>query len=104
MVCRRSQVGKSGESEVRRQNRRAQVPGNSGSNRKPKIRRPPELGSLLASQQRSLERAHLREVPDTLKGARMLEEMPVSGDKRAVQFNCQSQEGGVVKREAELAA
>jgi hypothetical protein len=34
----------------------------------------------------------------------MLEEMPVGGDKRAVQFNCQGQEGGVVKREVKLAA
>jgi hypothetical protein len=34
----------------------------------------------------------------------MLEEMPVGGDQRAVQFNCQGQEGGVVKREVKLAA
>jgi hypothetical protein len=34
----------------------------------------------------------------------MLEEAPVGGDKRAVQFNCQGYKGGVVKREVKLAA
>ena len=76
----------------------------SGQGEQSKIRLPPEPGSLLTSAQRSLKRAHLREVPDPLKRVRMLEEMPVGGDQRAVQFNCQGQEGGVVKGEVKLAA
>jgi len=69
-----------------------------------KIGLPRELGFLLTSAQRSLKRTQLREVPDSLKRARMLEELPVGGDQWAVQFNCQGQEGGVIKREVKLPA
>lgn len=104
-----------------------------GLGKQPKIRLPPELGSLVTSAQRSakqascevslhagpfqdglrpglqvarhwLERAHLREVSNPPKAVRTLEEMPVGSDKGAVQFNCQGEEGGVVKREVKLAA
>jgi hypothetical protein len=61
-------------------------------------------GAELPAGGESGEGTHPWEVADPAKQAATLEELPVGGHKRAVQLDRQGQEGGVVEREAKLAA